>query len=502
MTLAVLRPNGVALAGNWTIGGGAASLNAATSDDSDATWAESPGSVSYFYLSFGTVTIPALAQIRSVTPRLRVGPKTISRGSLQTVVYATGEYSSTWFTPIQDPGQAIQNLSGPSFATSPSGDLWTQTDINNLEFGAARWVGSGVRIYEAYLDVLYNEAPVVAITSPTASQTITTTSTPTISWSYTDPDGDGQERVEIKVFSGTTSVPNPNTEVNRLLFAITINTQGGSYQLPAFPNGGYTVAIRAADVGSNGRFGNWVQRAYTLNVVPPPAPVVTATADNVNKRISIVITPGSGTPTPEYFIVEVDNGDNVWQPFRLKVNNTGGPVTIYDTLRLSGRYRAVAVDQPDPVNSPTVLVVSAPSAASAVATITPPSSWQLVDFYESTPVILNVNLVPDSGQFEQEQEQADAVFSPLGAPYKVVVAGQIYGEQFDLKVFFNTKAEYDIFKTMWRSQRKLLLRNPQGEQWFIRLHGSRLLSRAGIGGNTQRRIVTVSAIETSAPAAT
>lgn len=498
MTQATLRPDGVAQTGGWTVGGGAASLSAATSDNSDGTWAESPDGVSWGYLGFGTVSIPALAQIRSVTPRLRVGPRASIRGSLQVVIYSSGLYSSTWFTSIMNPGDAIVTLTGSSLSAMPNGSAWTQSGLNDLQVGAARWVGSGLRIYEAYMDVVYNEAPFATITSPVEGSTITTTSAPILRWTYSDPEGDGQEKVYIRLFTGTTPVGNPETEVARLKYSIIVNTQGSFYQLPAQPNGGYIAYIKVADLGSNGRYGRWDSQAFTLNVVAPPVPSIFAVAQRDQERIAVTVTKGSGSPTPEWFVIEVDEGDGTWVTFNAKAQLSGTSVTLYDHLRLSGRYRAYAVDQPDPTGAPEVLIVSAFSAPTSISVLPAPSKWQLRDFLVGT--VLNINLLGQDGDFTTSSPEAGAAFTPAGSAFKVIVTDSIYGDEFDMEVFFATTAEYTVFKAMRDAQRTLLLRNPQGEQWFIRFHGEKEVARAGFG-NTQKRVVKIKAIEVAPPSA-
>lgn len=332
MTVATLRPNAIAADNaNWTNQGGAASKNAALTDNSDATYIQ--GTVSdggndigadLFYFDdlstqssvirfdLGSIAVPSLAQIRSVTPRVRAAfanqtgspnPRLTVREYLNGVVTGADTLSLS---------STITTFTGAARTTNPSGSVWSQSDIDalQLQFGVVWFSEVGVadagnwRVYEAYADVYYNEAPVATPSAPTG--TITNTLSPVVTWAYSDPENDVQERYRVKVFTNAIATAggfNPETAAtvwdSGEVFGNQINatigvalTQGASYY----------AYVKVADAGSNGRYGNWLGIAFTIGasvggVTPgptaiPATPTLAISAfDSANNRMPLTTQP-------------------------------------------------------------------------------------------------------------------------------------------------------------------------------------------------------------------
>lgn len=179
-----LRPNGTIANLNWVDSGG--TVPTLLADNSDSSYTEgNTGSSSSLVMDLTTLAFPALSQIRSVTPRARLNPDPSSPGFFDVVSFGI-QIGSTNFVPTYS-GVAtatIATLTGTSYATNPlTGAAWSQADIDALHwigsFGASSQI---MRFYEAYVDVAYNQAPVVAPSAParTVTDGVTTNTSNTV----------------------------------------------------------------------------------------------------------------------------------------------------------------------------------------------------------------------------------------------------------------------------------------------------------------------------------
>ena len=288
-----LRPDGVAVnAAGWTVAYSGSppspnTLERAAADDSDNTWAQVlgfPTSGLTLEFTMGTFSFPALAQIRSVTPRVRQAGGSFTQNM---VVRASGQLApNSSFGPG---GGVLQTFTGATLTTSPDGDAWTQADIDSLQFGyyTSNLDSQVIQVEEAYIDVAYNRAPTVSSVTP--SGTITTTAQPTIGWAFSDLDGDAQERFRVKVYSGTGTVANPDVTASLVDSDVVFSGTSSWVLNQSLPAGSYRVYVKAADVGSGGRFSAWATGTFTLQIDAPAAPTVTATADSTAARIGVFV---------------------------------------------------------------------------------------------------------------------------------------------------------------------------------------------------------------------
>lgn len=290
MSTVTLRPNGDSAVGaNWSIGGGSGSHNAAQSDNSDATYSAHADTAAgdLLTLDFGTTTLPALSQVRALTLRSRLSSPT------------TG---GTLTTNINTPVHGVQYLAdyapnSATIATATVGTLllplgataWTQADVDAVQVQFAARVGTpthwDLRLYEAYLDVQINEAPVATATTPS-----TASSRPTLTMTYTDPESDAKERHRIKIFDSATYGAggfDPETAT-----AVWDSGETFSSSLTATPttdlaNGTtYKWYVKVADAGSSGRYSAWAaSAAWTVTLDPPGVPVIAAVPDNTLARL-------------------------------------------------------------------------------------------------------------------------------------------------------------------------------------------------------------------------
>jgi hypothetical protein len=282
-------------------------------------------------LDFTTATIPDLAQVRTVTLRVRVSQPA---GSLTLWPRLWTPAGAPFDDGLITPTATIATVTMPSHATRGDGGPWTQADIDDLGMDL-RPEGAGLRTYEAYIDVVYNEAPEATVTAPVEGATNTNDSSPAISWTYSDPESDVQERFQAKIYASTQYVIgsfNPDTTIPVWSSGEVLTADTTVEVDSILPNGTYRAYVRVADVGSGGRYGEWDFNEFTIDVDPPAVPTVTATADSDLKRVEVTAD-SPGSPDVEFFDFEYsDDAGSTWTAMRdaTRIAATGTSATVYD----------------------------------------------------------------------------------------------------------------------------------------------------------------------------
>jgi hypothetical protein len=297
MATVTLRPDGTAANVGWAINGGSPSAHVAIADVSDATYlsdtyyAADPQPTSGTF-NFGTSAIPAGAYIKSVTPRIRFD-------AFDYLKYAVR--SSKVGSPFYGAGMVILNPPNGTPTTVTGGaSAPVYSDVQNevdslqlyLQSQAALAVGPGAcRVFDVYLDVVYNVAP--AVSSVTATG-FTITTRPTIGWGYSDTEGDAQERYRVKVFTATqvaaggfapeTSTPAWDSgEVYSAATSAVVATD-------LVVGTSHTAYVKAADAGSNGRYSAWAASApFTVQVNVPAAPTIVSVTPTTDAGLALAI---------------------------------------------------------------------------------------------------------------------------------------------------------------------------------------------------------------------
>lgn len=500
----VLRPNAdVSVPAGWTVAPSGTAWDA-TNDEpaADASYAQhgTGTETAPLRLGFATFAFPALSQIRAVTFRYRValpsylaGDDVVYRTQMQvgaTAVVADALVAGTVTA-------AIQTLTGAARTANPSGGAWTQTDIDALELALAYLSGATgnrtFRLYEAYADVLYNEAPVATVTAPAEGGTAATTR-PTVSWTYTDPESDVQERYRIKVFTAAQVAEggfSPETYATPVWDSGEVFSSATSAAVPVdLLNGtAYRAYVKVADYGSNGRYGAWDYNAFTVSLTAAVAPGLVATAESALGRVKLDVTPSGATGA--YLVLEYSDDNVNWRRHRAgdKVAYPAGPaaMTVYDYELPSDAiryYRAKSTD----------ISATATSLPSPVRTATLDlDRWWLKDPLEPA---LNRTVYLEGEDFSFVLPEDVGVFAPLGRSRKLVVSGQIRGAEFGGTFFVRGQADYEALADLRRKQRTLLLQNPIGEQWYLRFTTWEV-RRSGIGINVWR--IGFAAVEVDPP---
>lgn len=261
MATATLRPNGTVGTNGSPRVVNAASHHEATSDNVDTTYSDlstTSGVFGHVRLGFNSVTIPANAQIRSVTPRLRHNNR---NGVVAGNRFALGSIYGVDF-PAELANSAVYYVfpymfdqTGVARTTRPDGQAWTQADINTLALAAETQGNPVWSVTAAYIDVTYNQVPTVTATGPSGTQSSTR---PTATWTYSDPEGDPQERFRVRGFTAAQySAAGFDPNITAPAFdSGEVFSSATSWQVNTdLLNGtNYRVFIQAADAGSNGRY--------------------------------------------------------------------------------------------------------------------------------------------------------------------------------------------------------------------------------------------------------
>lgn len=353
-----LRPDGTIEAGaNWSIGGGAGSHHAAQSDNADGTYSQqsAPGSYDFLNLDLATFAFPALSQIRTVTWRVRCSyPGYVAGDTVHLNVWlddgVTISADPLWVTTT------TTTVGGPAKALTPGGAAWTQAMIDRITLGYRAGGGSGsvtsFRVYESYLDVVYNEAPVATVTGPTG--TVTTTSTPDVTWTFSDPEGDAPERWQAKIFTAAQygiGGFDPETSPYTWWSGEVLSAAVTATPAAALPNATYRAYVKVGDAGSSGRYGAWAYSGFTVDIPAPAVPVLTAVADPANNRVAISVTGHDNYLTANQSSLETDTTG--WTALsnstvsRSTVAASHGQASLLVTAVAAGPADAVVATPPD-----------------------------------------------------------------------------------------------------------------------------------------------------------
>lgn len=478
MPTVTVRPNATLATGVW--GTNAASFHAATSDNSDGTDVIAsavgvPSSTDSFIVGFAGYTLPALGQVRSVTTRVRANVNVGASGNapvLHTRQRVSGvDGSDQIITGISEGGLRPNPVTGVTTYTlgartvSPSGAAWTQTDINNLALNV--WATSNLSvsfaIYELYADLVYNEAPVVSGVLPTTSQA---TSRPTVSWTYSDPELDAQERYRIKVYSaaqygagGFSPDTSPATWDSTEVFSAATSAVIGTDLVNGTT---YRAYVRAADVGSGGRYSNWAYAQFAISVASPPTPALTVTPDPTLARNLLHVVPGTFAPAAQRVIIEKSSdGGTTWATVRgaNEVSPTGGVVDVYDYEVVRGvlmRYRARTVADVSGIR------VASANTADVTATLASTGWWLKDPLAPGT----NMQLEVQPG-FSFHRKEPQSVFEPLGRSVSVVITDGVKGIEGTLTAWSKDAARYAKIRALVGSGHNLWLEDNLGQAWYI-----------------------------------
>lgn len=301
MATYTLRPNA-----NWnnasafTISGGAGSVHAALSDDSDTTYITRTSTTvpASYEAEFGTTSLSASEKIVYVNLRAKisVGTAGIAQLSLGVISDRNGRTVSYSVPYTKQNTFAMATVdTALKLTASPTGEAWSQTAIDNLVVkftDNATTSGDRSSVFELYVDVVTTAQPTVTVTAP--SGTITDTTFPSVTWTYADTDGDPQSAYEIKVFDSATygasgfdadtSTPTVETGI------VASSNDGQTLEADLADGTTYRAYVRVAQLvnGAN-YFSSWAYSQFTIDVDAPATPLLSAFFDSTIGAITVTV---------------------------------------------------------------------------------------------------------------------------------------------------------------------------------------------------------------------
>lgn len=305
----VLRPTGFSTPGGWVASAGTAL--ACISDASDATYITDTSGVGFgaahFYATFaGAGSLPAKSTITSITPKVRASAS--GAGELEGQAYVPPQSGSPYATPTKGkyiPSVAIATVAWPAGGSYASGSLTPQQVIDQITLAIDNGTPSPQtdRVYEVWLEVFYDEAPVTGSVTVDSVLSATQTPKPQIDWGYSDAEGDPQVAAQIVTYPTSVvtalSITDPwvtGTPPAGYVDLGAVTGSVGGYQLVnALTNGTqYTSFVRVADLpggASSPRYGPGTGNVvYTINVTQPITPVagdLTLVYDPTRQRVQV-----------------------------------------------------------------------------------------------------------------------------------------------------------------------------------------------------------------------
>lgn len=260
----------------------------------------------------------------------------------------SGSYKATITAPSKS---SYNNNDGHYYpvsvtATDDAGNSTTVTDTD-VTFGD-----------DLKLKVKEKVKPIIAVTYPTASATITS-ATPTITWTVTDDDsGIDEATIAIKIDSGTYVTSGITTTA-------TIKGFNCSYKIPtSLSNGTHSFSLKVSD--HDGNAATEVVTSFTVDTVPPSLTITSPADGLITNKESLTV---SGT-----------TNDVTSTPVTVTVNGT--PVTV----QTNGSFTTTITLK----SGANTITVVATDAAGLKTTIT-----RTVTLDTGAPVFQEISIIPN-----------------------------------------------------------------------------------------------------------
>jgi hypothetical protein len=325
-SITTLRPDGTYSSGLWGVTG-AGSIDAALSDDSDATYATCPATVPNNVMLLGLDDVgstPAGEYIARARIRVRAA-RTTSTSSDNLVIWlvtSTNEFVAGMDVMIEDTTPA--DYTGGWFYETNGSGAFGESQVNDWRLRP--YVRRGpdgedmeIIVYEMYVDVEYNELPTVTYHTPVG--TVPNTNKPTIHITADDPEGDLITGYSVLVQDGDDVSPGIGTihwESGEVVVAdasdVYIDIETGLDLRAGAP--GYKVFAQVfQDMPDGGRLrSDWVEGGdFYINLAEVPPPQVIVDEDYDANGVPIYQqTAISRLNILDYASSTLDSGLSVW----------------------------------------------------------------------------------------------------------------------------------------------------------------------------------------------
>jgi hypothetical protein len=479
MSVTTVRPNATASGSTlFTITGGSGSLNAALSDDSDATYISKTSSITgqvNAILDFGTTTISASQRVKQVRVRARCSTPTTS-GKLNVYLGTRADNQNYFHSALAVRGQNTSptTFTGPYYSSAPNGEAWSQDTVNGLRAKITEYTESTNigRFYELYIDVDIAAQPTVSVSAPTG--TITTTSAPDVTWAYSDTDNETQAFYEIKVYSAAQYGAggfDPDTSISTWESGEIASTDSsavvGDLLLPAT----YRAYVKVAkSINGEPFWSAWQYSQFTISYTPPTIPTMNVSWSSTEGKATFTLT-GAALPgayvSQYYDIHRSDNAGVLYDGIRngeRLIPNVSYVATAVDyeaprTITAYYRCRSVAIDSSSNEFSSNWGTVQQ-------VLITNDNTWWFKAVEEPS---INQGSIRVLKELDVQVPEPNTVFRPLGSDRPIVVAGLIQGQDGGYSIKTVNETEWDDLYPLIEYQGTILVQDPFGNQKYIRI---------------------------------
>lgn len=494
MAITTLRPSGnISGAGNFDRTGGT-SNHGVLADNSDATYLRKLNTITgqaAYVMGMDDTSIGATQLVRAVRVRARLKTDVGTSAKFYVDLAARVAGVDYYAAPLKVTAVATDTTYTGAWVTqSPDGAAWDQARVNSLRVRATEYKDNTdrARLYEIYADVDIAPQPTISVTAPTG--TYTSTSRPDITWTYTDTENLEQKFYEAKVFSATQYGAvgfNPSTDVAMWESGqVTDPTQSAAIGV-FLENGTYRAYVRAAkDVNNTPFFSAWQYSEFTINVVPPVTPTITASFDAATNRVNVNVN-GSTLPAgyiSQTFLVERSIDGFVFETVRgaeaLEADGSqDAQVYDYEAPRVGSIYyraRAFGTNATDTIGST--------YSSNATTTVTNDGKWWFKPVRETS---LSLGGVKVTGDIPVEISQPTAVLQPIGSNRSIVVSGELHGEDGSFEIVTKGDSEWTDVKEIVTYTNSVLVQSPFGSQKIVRFT-KRSYNTTGARDSAVRRI--------------
>lgn len=478
MTTSTVRPDATSSGGGSFNVTGAASAQAATSDNTDASYIrKNTSGTASIILGLGTVALASGQAVRRVRVRARVaGGDADTKANLYLGTRAGGVNYFTSAVPLRG-NAAIGEISGAWYSAAPDGAAWDQTRLNELraQFTDYRDNTSRAYLYEVYVDVDVAQQPTTTATAPTG--TITTTALPDVSWTFADTESEAQSYYRAKVFTAAqygAAGFDPETATAVWDSGIVPSVDTTTTVQEYLADGTYRVYVKTAKTVNGQPFWSaWAYSGFSISLTKPTTPSLVAVWSEALGKVTVTAT---GAALPVGFSAQVfevhrsDDGGTTWAAIRdgldLEPNSSYvASVIDYEAPRQGVHYRVRSV------GTYAGNAIASAWSASVAVTVTNDARWW---FKVTTAPSLNLGGVRVLAGLDLQQQGQTGVFRPIGRDKAIVIEGGLGGMDGSYEVHCSSAAAWTALAAVIRSQATVLVQDPFGEQKYVRFTGRSL----------------------------
>lgn len=502
MAIQSLRPNSTVSSGAWSVSP-SGTRSGVTSDNSDATWIYATSAGSEVVLGLTTYTLPVGQRVKQQRVRVKVASTLASHTKMRAQVRTSVSESARAYDILQTE-TTFDEFTGPWLndvvPTGPS----QQSGIDALQVALSELPSSfsDPKVSEVWVDLDVWERPTgVAVA---AMGTYTDDDQPTITFNpgtlnYGTP---SQWQVQIRLFTDTGTV-DPDNDVP--LLEANYVTSSAPYLQSYDPlgeqdyrltNGSYDVYARVGklDVAGETLWSAWDGEVFFVSLTRPTAPALTSlTVDEAAGRQQIVVTPAALTydRLEKVVVQRSDDAGATWHTIRDgavvadDIATSGlstGARTFhdYDAPRATAvRYRATVVEYK---TSTTTSVESLPTVAADVTHPTDGRAWvyDVGSWVAVGPVSVLDTVTRSRGT------QSGVFDEIVGRDTAVVVTSGRRAVRHNLSILAQGNGEAARVEEVLTGSTTVLLKWPDGRQWYVRPAGDPTESEMDVHGETVR----------------